>query len=95
MKDGSGAVRKEEVDILIVSTGMYSTPNVPSFEGQAAFEGQIMHSSEFTANSMGAAKHVVVVGGSKAAIDVVVDSSKVCSFFEACLSDYGCVYVCV
>ena len=76
-KDDSGVSKKEEVDYLIISTGMYSRPNLPHYAGEENFEGKIMHSSEFTENAQASGKHVVVIGSAKSAIDVVVDSSKV------------------
>lgn len=76
-KDSSGAIKSEEVDYLVVSTGLFSTPNVPAFEGEEIFEGEILHSSKYTERSMANAKNVIVVGGAKSAIDCLMDSSKV------------------
>ena len=64
-------------DYLVICSGMYCRPNLPKFEGQESFSGKIMHSSEYTDNTMGQGKHVVVVGGAKSAIDIVLESSKV------------------
>ena len=60
-----------------MSTGVYSTPNLPSIPGQEDFEGKIVHSSKFVDSEVGRGKNVVVIGGSKSAIDCVVDSAKV------------------
>lgn len=76
-KDSTGHVVVEEVDYLVISTGVYSTPHRPTFDGEDVFEGEIMHSSKYTEKTMGSGKNVVVVGGAKSAIDVVVDSSSV------------------
>jgi dimethylaniline monooxygenase (N-oxide forming) len=76
-KDSTGATKSEEVDYLVVSSGLYSTPNVPTFEGEDKFEGEILHSSKYTESSMAKAKNVIVVGGSKSAIECLLDSSKV------------------
>jgi cation diffusion facilitator CzcD-associated flavoprotein CzcO len=76
LKNVSGTISKEEVDYLVVSTGMYSMPNIPKFECQD-FEGDIIHSSQFTDKMMASKKNVVVIGGSKSAYDVVLESRKV------------------
>ena len=73
----SGDTKVEDVDFLVISTGMYSKPNLPKFPGHEKFEGKIIHSSEFTENKMATGKNVVVIGSAKSAIDVAVESSKV------------------
>ena len=74
---GSGKSQTDTFDYLVICSGMYSRPNLPQFEGQNSFSGKIMHSSEYTDNNLGQDKHVVVVGGTKSAIDIVLESSKV------------------
>ena len=38
----------EQFDYVVVSTGMYSLPNVPKFPDQDKFKGEIMHAEGFT-----------------------------------------------
>jgi dimethylaniline monooxygenase (N-oxide forming) len=76
LKNASGTISKEEVDCLVVATGMYSMPNIPKFDCQY-FEGDIIHSSQFTDKVMASKKNVVVIGGAKSAYDVVLESRKV------------------
>ena len=73
----SGNNQTDKFDYLVICSGMYSRPNLPQFDGQDSFPGKIVHSSEYTDNSMGQNQHVVVVGGAKSAIDLVLESSKV------------------
>jgi len=73
-----GSVEEEDFDFVVVATGMYSSPaNMPSYEGRADFAGQVIHSSQYLSQDIAKGKKVVVVGSSKSAIDIIVDTSKV------------------
>lgn len=82
---GQQPSQTESFDYLVVSTGMYSKPNLPTFGGDgggngqalAAFQGKVVHSTEYTDNQQGKGEHVVVIGGAKSAIDLVLETSKV------------------
>lgn len=74
----SKAESEETFDFVIVATGMYSSPkNMPDFAGAHAFAGQLIHSSEYLAQSQAQGRRVLVIGCAKSAIDVVIDASKV------------------
>lgn len=73
----TGKNQTDKFDYLVICSGMYCRPNLPQFEGHESFSGKIVHSSEYTHNTIGEGKHVVVVGGAKSAIDIVLESSKV------------------
>ena len=69
----------EDVDFVAICTGQFSDKNVLRHPGQDDFEaagGQVMHSSEYTDPDLARGKHVVVLGGSKSATDLVVNASK-------------------
>lgn len=75
------ALPPREFDYAIVASGMYSAPpNMPQLDGLATFEasgGKVLHSSQYTDQSVAAGKKVLVIGGCKSAIDIAVDSSAV------------------
>ena len=53
----------QEFDYIVVSTGVFGSPdNVPSIKDAALFEGEAIHSSDFTHSSIACGKKVVIVG---------------------------------
>ena len=64
-------------EYCVICTGMYDTPNVPSFPGVP--DDATIHSSRFTDASRVIDKKVVVVGAGKSAIDCAVAASKCAS----------------
>jgi len=75
-KEGEEA-REEDFDFMIVATGMYGTPLVPTVPGMENFRGVTMHAERFNDKAMAAGKKVLVVGGGKSAIDCAVAAAKV------------------
>ncbi|KAF7965988.1 hypothetical protein HWV62_29438 [Athelia sp. TMB] len=64
---------------LVVATGPYSTPNMPSFPGQADFNGPIIHQKDFGSSEVLPSpniQHVTVLGAGKSAVDMVYASAK-------------------
>ena len=77
--EAAGKSWTEDVDFVAICTGQFSDKNVLTHPGQEDFEasgGQVMHSSEYTDPELARGKHVVVLGGSKSATDLVVNASK-------------------
>lgn len=77
--EAAGKSWTEDVDFVAICTGQFSDKNVLTHPGQSDFEasgGQVMHSSEYTDPEFARGKHVVVLGGSKSATDLVVNASK-------------------
>ena len=71
-----GRTRTEEFDKVIVATGHFSTPNMPSFEGFDQFPGRIMHSHDFRDAQEFAGKRLLVIGSSYSAEDIALQSKK-------------------
>lgn len=66
----------EEFDYVIVSTGHFSVPNMPYFEGIDRFPGRILHSHDFREAREFAGKDVLIVGGSYSAEDIALQTHK-------------------
>ena len=71
-----GHVQTEDFDHVIVATGHFSTPNVPSFEGIQSFPGRVLHSHDFRSADEFAGKDIVVVGSSYSAEDIALQCQK-------------------
>lgn len=67
--DGSEVIETKK---LIIATGLTSTPNLPSYEGQETFTEPFFHARDFCKNGtlVETAEKVVIVGGAKSAFDV-------------------------
>ncbi|MCE8536432.1 NAD(P)/FAD-dependent oxidoreductase [Ruegeria pomeroyi] len=77
--EAAGRVRKEDFDFVAICTGQFSDKNIlthPGQEGFVAGGGEVIHSSEYTDSAMARGKHVVVLGGSKSATDIVVNAAR-------------------
>ena len=57
----------EEFDYVVVATGHFSTPNVPSFEGLASFNGRVMHAHDFRDALEFKDKNILIIGTSYSA----------------------------
>jgi dimethylaniline monooxygenase (N-oxide forming) len=75
-RDGAGHIMQEEFDFVVVATGMYGTPLVPTFPGMETFQGMTMHAERFHDKELATGKKVIVVGGGKSAIDSAVAAAK-------------------
>jgi trimethylamine monooxygenase len=65
-----------EFDAVVVATGHFSTPNVPSFPGLEAFPGRVMHAHDFRDAAEFAGKRVLVIGASYSAEDIGLQCLK-------------------
>ncbi|KAJ8020091.1 Dimethylaniline monooxygenase [N-oxide-forming] 2 [Holothuria leucospilota] len=72
-----GAVYKEMFDAVMLCTGQYNEPIIPTYRGQENFVGKILHSETFRTSDVVEGKQVLVVGGSHSAGDVAVHARKV------------------
>ncbi|XP_049389388.1 probable flavin-containing monooxygenase 1 isoform X2 [Solanum stenotomum] len=76
-----------QVDFVIVCVGRFSqVPNIPEFppkKGAEAFEGQVIHSMEYsnmdpeTAANFVKGKHVAIVGFQKSGMDIAMECSTI------------------
>lgn len=57
-------------DYVVVASGHFSTPNVPSFPGFERFSGRILHAHDFRDALEFAGKDVLIVGSSYSAEDI-------------------------
>ncbi len=61
---------------LVVATGIVSNPHVPSFPGQDAFRGRVIHSVDYRRPAGFAGAHVVVVGAGNSAGEIAVELAR-------------------
>ncbi|CAN0062920.1 unnamed protein product [Scytosiphon promiscuus] len=78
LKEGEATVH-ENFDFVVIATGQFSEKNSVTHPGQNEFiaqGGQVMHSSEYADRTIARGKRVVVLGGSKSALDIAVNATK-------------------
>ena len=66
----------ERFDYVIVATGHFSVPNVPSWPGIDKFPGRLIHSHNFRNASHFKGRRVLVVGSSLSAEDIALQCFK-------------------
>jgi cation diffusion facilitator CzcD-associated flavoprotein CzcO len=77
MKQPDGSLSHEDYDFVAVCTGQFNEPQTISHPGAETFKaagGEILHSTEYTDSSIVRGKKIVVLGGSKSATDIAVNS---------------------
>ncbi len=60
----------EEFDYVVVASGHFSTPNVPSFEGLETFNGRVLHAHDFRDALEFKDKDILIIGTSYSAEDI-------------------------
>lgn len=63
-------------DKLVISTGHFSTPNVPEFQGIDTFQGEVLHAHDFRGAERFAGKHLLMIGSSYSAEDIGMQAHK-------------------
>lgn len=63
-------VYTETFDYVVVASGHFSTPNVPSFPGFDSFNGRILHAHDFRDAREFSGKNVLLIGTSYSAEDI-------------------------
>lgn len=66
----------EEFDFVVVATGHFSTPNVPTYEGMETFNGRILHSHDFRDALEFKGKDILIIGSSYSADDIASQCYK-------------------
>ncbi len=67
---------KEIFDYVVVSTGHFSVPYIPEYEGMKSFPGRILHGHDFRDAEEFRNKDVVVLGSSYSAEDIALQCYK-------------------
>ncbi|HST04987.1 MAG TPA: NAD(P)/FAD-dependent oxidoreductase [Chloroflexia bacterium] len=70
--------------VVVLATGQYSVPRLPSWPGREAFAGQFIHSSEYRNGRAWAGKRALVIGVGNSGAEIATD-----------LADAGASYVAV
>ena len=66
----------QEFDYVIVASGHYSVPNVPTFPGIEKFPGRVLHAHDFRDANEFAGKTLLLVGASYSAEDIALQCIK-------------------
>ena len=69
-------ITKEIFDYVVVSTGHFSVPYIPEYEGMKSFPGRILHGHDFRDAEELRNKDVVVLGSSYSAEDIALQCYK-------------------
>lgn len=64
---------------IINATGTWDSPYIPEYPGAALFEGEQLHTRDYTDAAYFKGKHVIIVGGGISAIQLLDQISKVTS----------------
>ena len=75
-KDEQQPVYSEVFDYVVVATGHFSTPNVPSFDGFDTFPGRILHAHDFRDACEFQDKRLLIIGTSYSAEDIASQCYK-------------------
>jgi len=66
----------ERFDYVIVASGHYSVPNVPTFPGIEKFPGRVLHAHDFRDANEFAGKRLLLIGSSYSAEDIALQCLK-------------------
>jgi dimethylaniline monooxygenase (N-oxide forming) len=80
IRNPDSGTTQEDFDFVAVCTGQFNERRTLSFPGEDDFKaagGEILHSAQHTDSMLVKGKKVVVLGGSKSATDIVVNSVNV------------------
>ena len=83
-----GSYKETFVKFVAIATGHHAKPNIPHFDGQERFSGQILHSIDYKdaiSNEL-MEKKVVVVGIGNSAVDVAVNVAELGREKPVCIS---------
>ncbi|KAM7293492.1 flavin-containing monooxygenase 5-like [Ixodes scapularis] len=70
---------RETFDAVLVASGHYRFPNVPTFKGQEKFKGRIVHTHSLKVPDQFKDRRVAVVGIGNSGVDAAVDACHVAS----------------
>lgn len=72
----TGTTTEHIFDKLIVSTGHFSFPHVPEFDGIGSFPGEVLHAHDFRGAERFAGKRLLLIGASYSAEDIGMQAHK-------------------
>ncbi len=72
---GIDPIQEKTFDYIVVATGLYSNPFIPDLPNRKSFDGEVLHSSQYTSPDQVKGKNVVVVGFGKSALDIATDAA--------------------
>ena len=73
----TGAVSKDLIfDYVIVATGHYTIPNMPTFDGITQFPGRVVHSHDYRGADEFVGQNLLIIGGSYSAEDIAMQCYK-------------------
>ncbi|GAB4581939.1 MAG: NAD(P)-binding domain-containing protein [Anaerolineales bacterium] len=78
----SGEGETHMFDAVIVASGFYRRPFIPSFPGAETFQGQVLHSAGYKGPEGLEGKRVIVVGSGSSGVDIAAEVSEVASTVE-------------
>jgi cation diffusion facilitator CzcD-associated flavoprotein CzcO len=77
LRGPSGQERTEHFDGVAICSGLDHLPRARPIAGEAAFEGRIVHSSDYREVSLFAGQRVVLCGLGPSCVDISTDASRV------------------
>ena len=69
----SNQEQSDEFENVIISTGYYSDPVIPSLRGLETFQGSIIHSNKYNSPEIYNNKKVAVIGSTSSAVEISAD----------------------
>jgi len=74
--DEQKCIRNEEFDKLIIATGFFSNPKIPTFKSSNTFLGSCIHSSQYLSPNRYIQKRVAIIGSSFSASEVAAEIAQ-------------------
>jgi putative flavoprotein involved in K+ transport len=71
---------EREASTLVAATGIWSTPYIPTFDGQETFTGTLMHASAYRNAEPFKGQRVLVIGGGNSGADIAVELAEQATF---------------
>lgn len=69
----SSSIETFKFDFIVIASGLFSHYRVPIFRGQEKFAGSVVHANDIKTREQLIGKNILVIGGSKSAIDMAVN----------------------
>ena len=69
--DAPDAPMRLDANVIVSASGLFATPNMPAFEGQETFRGQIVHPAAWPADMELEGKRVAIVGNGSTGVQML------------------------